>query len=56
MTKKEILPSLKEIRDKSYELCLKKNVITKEEYEKLTDSLYKKISNLLEDIEKSVEK
>jgi hypothetical protein len=50
MTKKDILIAIKFLKDKSYELCLKKNVITKEEFVKLTDRLYKDICNLEKEV------
>ena len=50
MTKKEILSALKGLKDKSYELCLKKNVITKDEFVKLTDRLYKDICGLEKEV------
>lgn len=56
MTKKSIADALKDIQDRAYALCLKKNVITKDEYEDLTDRLYRKISNLKDEVDKGVEK
>lgn len=52
MTRKEITISLKEIQDISCNLRLKKKVITLEEFEKLTDKLYNKITKLKNEIEK----
>lgn len=56
MTKKDILTDLKEIQDRTFALCLKKNVITLEEFEDLTDRLYRKICRLKKEIEEGIEK
>ena len=56
MTKKNILESLKEIKEKVFVLCMQKNTITRDEFEDMTDRIYKKICRLKDEIDESVEK
>ncbi len=55
MVKKDLLASVKKIKDQSCELRLKLHVITKEEFIKITDRLYRDVCNLEAEISKPEE-
>ena len=56
MTKKDISESLKEIKEKVFVLCMQKNTITRDEFESMTDKIYKKVCRLKDQIDEIIEK
>ena len=53
MTKKSISNFLNEIKEKVFVLRMQKNTITKEEFEDLTEKIYKKVCRLKDEIDET---
>ncbi len=52
MLKKDILKSLKDIKDATFELRVKVNVITKEEFVKISGKRDRQVEKLMQELEK----